>query len=258
MKLLIKILFSLSVLVNLNVVFADSLFNKIKTKGTVIIATEGTYAPFSYYDKNGKLTGYDVEIARAVGKQLGIHIVFKQTQWDAMLAGLNSQRFDVVANQVGLTTAERRAKYDSSSAYSYSGAVAVMRKDSPSIDYWQAIKGLKSAQSLSSNYSELAKKHGATLVAVDGLAQALQLVKQRRVDLTINDNLAILDFLKKQPHAGIKIVLHSKQKTAAGFIFNKGYQQSIALFNKALEELRQDGTLQRIGEQFFGEDISVK
>lgn len=237
---------------------SDDLFQRVMDKGTITVGTEGTYAPFTYHDESGKLTGYDVEITRAVAAKLGIKIDFKETQWDAMLSGLNSRRFDLVANQVGLTSPERRAKYDSTTAYSYSGAVVAARDDNQAITSWESLSGLKSAQSLTSNYGEIAMKYGAQVVGVDGMAQALQLVKQNRVDVTINDNLAILDFLQKVPNSGVKIVLQSDEKVPAGFVFNKGNEKTIEKFNEALAQLRKDGTLKRLGEQFFGADISVK
>lgn len=80
---------------------ADSLLERINAHGTVTIGTEGTYAPFTYHDESGKLTGYDVEVARAVADKLGFKVDFKETAWDAMLAGLKAERFDLVANQVG-------------------------------------------------------------------------------------------------------------------------------------------------------------
>ena len=148
-----------------------SLIERINNKGTITVGTEGTYAPFSYHDKDGKLTGYDVEVTRAVADKLGIKVEFKETQWDSMMAGLKAGRFDVVANQVGLTSPERQATFDKSEPYSWSGAVLVVRKDDNKIKSPADIKGVKTAQSLTSNFGEKAKEAGAELVPVDGLAQ---------------------------------------------------------------------------------------
>ncbi|STO63562.1 amino acid ABC transporter substrate-binding protein [Haemophilus parahaemolyticus] len=82
----------------------DSLLDRINQKGTITVGTEGTYAPFTYHDESGKLTGYDVEVTRAVADKLGVKVEFKETNWDSMLAGLKAGRFDLVANQVALTT----------------------------------------------------------------------------------------------------------------------------------------------------------
>ena len=240
-------------------VVSGSLIERINNKGTVTVGTEGTYAPFTYHDKDGKLTGYDVEVTRAVADKLGIKVEFKETQWDSMMAGLKAGRFDVVANQVGLTSPERQATFDKSEPYSWSGAVLVARKDS-NIKSIDDIKGVKTAQSLTSNYGEKAKAAGADLVAVDGLAQSLILIEQKRADATLNDELAVLDYLKKNPNAGVKIVWSAPadEKVGSGLIVNKGNDEVVAKFSTAINELKADGTLKKLGEQFFGKDISVK
>ena len=238
---------------------SGSLIERINNKGTITVGTEGTYAPFTYHDKDGKLTGYDVEVTRAVADKLGIKVEFKETQWDSMMAGLKAGRFDVVANQVGLTSPERQATFDKSEPYSWSGAVLVARKDS-NIKSIDDIKGVKTAQSLTSNYGEKAKAAGAELVPVDGLAQSLTLIEQKRADATLNDELAVLDYLKKNPNAGVQIVWSAPadEKVGSGLIVNKGTDEALAQFSTAITELKADGTLKKLGEQFFGKDISVK
>ena len=238
---------------------SGSLIERINNKGTITVGTEGTYAPFTYHDKDGKLTGYDVEVTRAVADKLGVKVEFKETRWDSMMAGLKAGRFDVVANQVGLTSPERQATFDKSEPYSWSGAVLVVRKDS-NIKSIDDIKGVKTAQSLTSNYGEKAKAAGAELVPVDGLAQSLTLIEQKRADATLNDELAVLDYLKNKPDAGVKIVWSAPadEKVGSGLIVNKGNDEALAKFNTAITELKADGTLKKLGEQFFGKDISVK
>lgn len=238
---------------------SGSLIERINNKGTVTVGTEGTYAPFTYHDKDGKLTGYDVEVTRAVADKLGIKVEFKETQWDSMMAGLKAGRFDVVANQVGLTSPERQATFDKSEPYSWSGAVLVARNDS-NIKSIDDIKGVKTAQSLTSNYGERAKAAGAELVPVDGLAQSLTLIEQKRADATLNDELAVLDYLKKNPNAGVKIVWYAPadEKVGSGLVVNKGNDEAVAKFSTAINELKADGTLKKLGEQFFGKDISVQ
>ena len=238
---------------------SGSLIERINNKGTITVGTEGTYAPFTYHDKDGKLTGYDVEVTRAVADKLGIKVEFKETQWDSTMAGLKAGRFDVVANQVGLTSPERQATFDKSEPYSWSGAVLVARKDS-NIKSIDDIKGVKTAQSLTSNYGEKAKAAGAELVPVDGLAQSLTLIEQKRADATLNDELAVLDYLKKNPNAGVQIVWSAPadEKVGSGLIVNKGNDEALAKFSTAITELKADGTLKKLGEQFFGKDISVK
>lgn len=236
----------------------SDLLQRINNGGTINVGTEGTYPPFTYHDVSGKLTGYDVEVTRAVADKLGVTVEFKETQWDAMLAGLDAKRFDMVANQVSLTTPERQAKYDKASAYSWSGAVALAPIDDNRYSSWEGLKGLRTAQSLSSNYGELAERYGAEIVPVDGMAQAVQLVKQDRADFTMNDNLAVLDYLKNFPDSGleIKLVAPASEKRGSGLILLKGDDAMVAKLNEAMAALEADGTLTKISQEFFGADIS--
>nr|WP_313975544.1 transporter substrate-binding domain-containing protein [uncultured Psychrobacter sp.] len=236
----------------------SDLLQRINNGGTINVGTEGTYPPFTYHDESGKLTGYDVEVTRAVADKLGVDVEFKETQWDAMLAGLDSKRFDMVANQVSLTTPERLAKYDKASEYSWSGAVVLAPTDDNRYSSWEALKGLRSAQSLSSNYGELAERYEAEIVPVDGMAQAIQLVKQGRADFTMNDNLAVLDYLKKFPDANleIKLVAPASEQTGSGLVLLKGNDAVVEKLNAAMAELKADGTLTKLSEEFFGADIS--
>ncbi|XXQ69311.1 amino acid ABC transporter substrate-binding protein [Neisseriaceae bacterium B1] len=239
---------------------SGSLIERINNKGTITVGTEGTYAPFTFHDKDGKLTGYDVEVTRAMAAKLGVKVEFKETQWDAMLAGLKANRFDIVANQVALTTPERQATFDKSEPYSWSGPMMVARQDETRISKLADVKGIKAAQTLSSNYGEMATKAGAEIVPVDGMAQALTLVQQKRADVTFNDALSLLDYLKKNPNSSLKTVwtAPAEEKLGAGFIFNKGNDEANAKISAAVKELQQEGTLKKLSEEFFGTDVSVK
>ena len=72
----------------------DSLTH-IKAKGEIIIATEGNRSPWAYHDDKGKLTGFDVEIAQKVAKKLGVKARFVESEWDGILAGVDSGMFDI-------------------------------------------------------------------------------------------------------------------------------------------------------------------
>lgn len=236
----------------------ENLLDRINQKGTITVGTEGTYAPFTYHDENGKLTGYDVEVTRAVADKLGVKIEFKETNWDSMLAGLKAGRFDLVANQVALTTPERQAIFDKSEAYNWSGAVLAAPKGESRIHKIEDVKGLRAAQSLTSNYGELARKYDAVIVPVDGLAQSVKVIETKRADFTFNDSLAVLDYLKKNPKADLKIFWESDDKVGAGFVTPKGNEEALSKISNAIVELRNEGTLKKLGEQFFGQDVSVK
>lgn len=174
-----------------------------------------------------------------------------------MLTGLKSGRFDMVANQVSLTTKKRQAAFDKSLPYSYSGTIMLVRKDENRIKGIEDIKGLKAANTLSSTYGEIASKYDAQIVSVDSMAQALLLVAQKRADLTLNSSLAILNYLNTHKNSPFKIAWESKEKDGgASFVINKHQEKALELINQAMQRLINKGVLKRLGEQFFGKDVS--
>ncbi len=232
----------------------SDLLAKVQENGELLVGTEGTYPPFTYHDESGKLTGFDVEIAEEIASRLGVKAKFMETQWDAMFAGLDSKRFDMIANQVGINE-ERMEKYDFSEPYISSVAVLVTQKGNTDVKTFEDIDGLKSAQSLTSNYAEIAKSNGAELVGVDGFNQAIELLNSKRVDVTINDNLSVLDFLKQKPDANIQIVDEAGDAAQSGLMFNKGNETLVEAVNEALNEMIEDGTYDKISDKWFGENV---
>ena len=106
---------------------------------------------------------------KAVADRLGVDVKFEETQWDAIFAGLEAGRFDVIANQVSIND-EREAQYDFSSPYTVSPGVVVVKDGDDSITSLEDLDGKTTAQSLTSSWYQLAKDHGANVEAVeDGL-----------------------------------------------------------------------------------------
>jgi cystine transport system substrate-binding protein len=220
------------------------------------VATEGTYAPFSFHDaESNELTGYDVEVAEAVAEELGMEVEFSETQFDAIFAGLEADRYDVIANQITINP-EREAKYLFSQPYTVSTGVVVTTADDDSIDALEDVKGKTSAQSTTSSFGELAREAGAQVEAVEGFAQAVTLLKQGRVDVTINDSLAVLEYQKTTGDEDIKIAAEIDEPSEQALVFRQEDAELQAEVDGALEALRADGTLAEISEKYFGEDVS--
>lgn len=233
----------------------NDLLSEIKAAGVLKIGTEGTYSPFTFHDpKTNELTGYDVEVAQAVAAKLGVKAEFSETPFNAIFAGLEARRFDVVANQVSITP-ERLATYAFSTPYAVSTGVVVTRTDDNSVRSLAEVKGKSSAQSVTSNFAQTATAAGAKIESVQGFTQAITLLKQGRVDVTINDNLAVLDYLKTTGDTGVKIVAQTGDRTEQALAFRQGSGLETAV-NAALASLQADGTLASISQKWFGQDIS--
>jgi cystine transport system substrate-binding protein len=227
----------------------------IQSAGALKIGTEGTYAPFTFHDASGKLVGFDVEIGEAIAKKLGVKAEFLEGKWDGLIAGLDANRYDAVINQVGITDA-RKQKYDFSEPYIASKAVLIVRGDDDSVKGFDDLKGKKSAQSLTSNFGKIAEGAGAELIGTDGFDQSIQLVLTGRADATINDSLSFLDFKKHKPDANVKIAAEQADADYSGVIIRKGEPELLEAINKALVEIKADGTYQAIADKYFGQDVS--
>ena len=237
---------------------ADTSLADVQAAGKLVIGTEGTYKPFTFHeDGTGDITGYDVEIIQAVAEKLGVEAEFAETQWDAIFAGLDAGRFDLIANQVSITD-ERLAKYDFSEPYTVSPGVVIVAAGNTDIASLADLEGKTTAQSLSSNWYTLAEDSGAKVEAVEGWAQAIALLEQGRIDATLNDKLTFLDYVTSKPDAAakLKVAAETDDPSTNAFVVAKGSTTLVDAINEALEELRADGTLAEISEKYFGEDVS--
>ncbi|MDR1567342.1 MAG: amino acid ABC transporter substrate-binding protein [Streptococcaceae bacterium] len=234
---------------------SDNSYEEIKKQGVIKIGTEGTYSPYSYHNEKDKLVGYDVDVARAVAKKLGIKAEFVESPWDSMLSAFDAGKSDVVFNQVGITK-ERKVKYDYTKPYTVSHSVLIVKKENQDIKDFEDLKGKTSAQTLTSNYGTLAEKYGATLVGTDGFSKSIELVIEGRADATLNDDVTFLDYKKQKPDAPIKIVAESSEETKTAAIVKKGDKDLVKAIDQALIDLKSEGKLKEISKKYFGKDIS--
>ncbi|MDR0219249.1 MAG: amino acid ABC transporter substrate-binding protein [Enterobacteriaceae bacterium] len=256
MKVLLKLLLVAATALAISAPsYAGKDLDAIKASGVFKIGTEGTYPPFSYHDTANKLTGFDVDIAREIAHRLHVKAEFMEVKWDGLIAGLDAKRFDAVVNQVGVTPA-REAKFSFSVPYSISKVVLITRDNNNTIKSFADLKGKRSAQSLTSNYAQLATSYGANLVSTDGFNQSIDLVVTGRADATLNDRLSFLDFKKQRPNAPVKIVAQQNDASKSAILLRKGDPELVEAINKALQDMKEDGTYARISNKYFGTDIS--
>ena len=256
MKKMLALVFSLVMAMTILVASVSSaetadLLSQIKERGYIIIATEGDWAPWTYHDESNQLVGLDVEIGAAIAAHLGVGARFEETNWDSILQGVDSGRFDLACNGVGYTET-RAEKYSFSTPYVYTHKVLVVRKDNEEIKSFEDLKGKKTANTASSTYAAIAEEYGATVTGVDALADTLQLVLQRRVDATINSQVTINDYMIAHPEAEIKVVDEGPGEPVAIPVRKADDTATlIAAINEALDAMRADGTLAAISIKYF-------
>ena len=232
------------------------LLARIRERGTIIIATEGNWSPWTYHDENDQLVGLDIEIGALIAHGLGVEPEYQETDWDAILAGVDSGRFDIACNGVGYTE-ERAQKYSFSTPYVYTHKVLVVRSDNEDIHTVEDLNGRTTANSASSTYAAVAEANGATVSYVNTLGETIALVEQGRVDATINAQVSIEDYLREHPDAGIKVVQVMEGDPVAYPVRKDADTDTlIAAIDEILEQARQDGTLAGISLKYFGLDLT--
>ena len=235
----------------------QDLLAQIQEKGFVTIAMEGTWAPWTYHDENDNLVGYDVEVGQRIAQGLRVEADFIEGEWDGLLAGLDSGRYDMMINGVDITE-EREKAYDFSEPYAYNRMAVIVRGDYDEIQTMEDLAGKHTANTISSTYAETAEQYGAEVTGVDDLNQTFELLLSGRIDATLNSEVTFYDYMKAHPDANIKIAVLADNASEVGIPFRKG-EETASLreaVNEILDEMRESGELSELSVKYFGTDIS--
>lgn len=237
-------------------VHAADLLDEVRQRGTLRVAVEGTYPPFNYKDDAGKLTGFDVEIAEALAGKLGVKAAFSTTEWSAILAGLQAGKYDVIVNQVAATD-KRRETFDFSDPYVVSSAQLIVRaNETRPLATPADLKGKKIGVGQGSNYAELAKGiAGAEVKVYPGAPEYLQDLASGRLDVALNDSL-LIPYLAQKTKLPVKAGAPIGPTESNAIPFRKGNPKFKAAIDKALADLKADGSFQKISTKWFGRDVS--
>jgi cystine transport system substrate-binding protein len=236
---------------------AADLLQDIQQKGAIKVGLEGTYPPFNYQDESGKLTGFEVELAQALAKELGVTAEFQPTKWDGILAALESKRLDVVINQVTISD-ERRKKYDFSTPYTVSGIQALVRKGTEGdIKSAADLAGKKVGVGLGTNYEQWLKDNvpQADIRTYDDDPTKFQDLNVGRIDVIVVDRLAAFEMVEK---TGGRLAVAGEpfSRQEAGIALRKGNPELLAALDKALAKFKADGTLKALSEKWFKADVT--
>ena len=159
--------------------------------GVLTVGVEGIYPPITYHDESGELTGFDVEVAKAIGEKLGLKVH-------------DSGRIDTVINAVSVTD-ERKQKYDFTDPYVSLYRHVIVKGDNNSIKSLDDLKGTKVAENITTEYADQLEALGATIVPIDTMQQAFDLITSGRADFTLLEDVQFGPYMKEHPDADLKI-----------------------------------------------------
>lgn len=236
------------------------LLDTVKQRGYITVAMEGTWAPWTYHDESGDLVGFDVEVAKAVADKLGVDVQYEEGEWDGLLAGVESGRYDIMVNGVGYTE-ERAQAYNFSQPYAFNKTALIVRSDNTDITCLEDLNGKTTCNSANSTYQLIAEKYGATVLDVETLDGTLEMVLagSDRADATLNAEVSFLDYMNQHPDAALKIAAYADDVEQVCIIMPKTNTDSLKeAINTAIDELRADGTLAELSTKYFGGDITAE
>lgn len=233
-------------------------------KDELIIGLDDTFVPMGFKDESGELSGFDVELAKAVGEKLNKKIKFQAIDWSMKETELSGGNIDLIWNGYSIND-ERKGKVDFSKPYLNNTQIIVTLSGSD-INSKADLKGKKvGAQNQSTAVDAVeAEKNvmdtfdGGKLVTFEDNNQALMDLEAGRLDAIVVDEILARYYIKQRGEEKYKILTENFGDEQYGVGMRKGDTKFVEAFNKALDEVIADGTAGEISKKWFDEDIVIK
>lgn len=223
----------------------------------VKVGMSGRYFPFTFV-KQDKLQGFEVDMWDEIGKRNDYKIEYVTSNFSGLFGLLETGRIDTISNQITMTD-ERKAKYLFADPYVIDGAQITVRKGNDSIKGVDDLAGKTVAVNLGSNFEQLLRQYDKdgkiNIKTYDtGIEHDVAL---GRADAFVMDRLSALELIKK---TGLPLELAGEPfetiQNAWPFVDNEKGRKLQEEVNKALAEMRADGTVEKISVKWFGADIT--
>ena len=241
----------------------DSASSEAATPGKkeIVVATNASPKPFNYED-NGELTGYEIEVVRAIFKDSDKYDVkFEKTEWSGVFAGLDADRYQMAVNNISYTK-ERAEKYLYAAPTAKNPNVLVVKKDDNSIKSLDDIGG-KSTEvvqgtTTAKQLEDYNKQHTDNPTVLNYTKADFQQIMSRlsdgQFDYKIFDKIGVETVIKNQGLDNLKVIeLPSDQQPYVYPLLAKGQDELKTFVDKRIQELYKDGTLEKLSKQFFGD-----
>jgi polar amino acid transport system substrate-binding protein len=242
-------LFVLSILVIASFVLTACGGGKAATKVTV--ATDATFPPFEMVDSSTKeLTGFDIDLMKAVADKAGFEIEFANTPFDSVTAGVSNCQYDIAIAAITITD-ERKQQMLFSDPYINAGQIVVVRKDNTDIKGYADLKGKTVAAQLGTTGEIEAKKiENVTYKPYDTYDLAFLDLQNGQVDAVIADYPTALGFIGKNPD---KLMVTGEVFTdeSYGIAVCKSKSDLVEKINAALKTLKDDGKIKELEDKYL-------
>ncbi|GAB6931747.1 basic amino acid ABC transporter substrate-binding protein [Calditerricola satsumensis] len=226
-------------------------------KKTLVVGMDASFAPFEYVDANNQLTGFDVDLMKAIAKEAGFAVQFKNTSWEVLFLTLQNGETDVLISGITITD-ERKKTMDFSEPYFEAAQLIAVREDA-NVTQFADLKdknltvGVQTGSTADTIVSELLGKTSPNIKRYETVPNAMQALQIGDVDVVVADNAVVQNYLKNNPDAKLKTVEDEAfPKEYYGIAVKKGNKELLDKINKALKTLKENGTYDRLYEKYFG------
>lgn len=213
------------------------------------VATDATYQPFSLVDKNGNLTGFDVELFREIGRRMGQEIEFVNQPFDGIIPGLQTKKFDAAIAAMAITP-ERSQQVDFSDPYFESKLAVMVREGKPTINSLEDLRTRSVGVQLATTGEMAARGLGVTNVrSYQSIDLAVIDLRNGAVDAVIDDeSTARAVFAKKGGVAIFGTLPHGDRYAIA---VRKGNAKTLARINDALKMIKASGFIDELRRRWI-------
>ena len=227
--------------------------------GTLIVGFDQDFPPMGFVGDNGEYTGFDLDLAKEVASRLGLEYKAQPVAWDSKDMELESGNIDCIWN--GFTITGREDDYTWTTPYMANKQVFVVANDSDIKSQADLagkvveVQADSSAEAALKENQDLANTFGQLLTTPDYNTAFMDL-EQGAVDAVAMD-VIVAGYQIKQRNADFKILDDSLSEEEYGVGFKKGNTELRDKVQGALEEMAADGTLAKIADEWFGEDVTT-
>jgi polar amino acid transport system substrate-binding protein len=222
---------------------------------TVVIAQDATWPPMEFVDENKQIIGFDTDYMKAVAKEAGFDVVFKNVAWDGIFAGLDAGQYDAVCSSVSITD-ERKQTMDFSMPYFKVRQALVVPKASTATTL-EAMKGKTvGGQIGTTGYFAIKKIDGIAAKSYDEIGLAMEDLFNGRIDGVVCDDPVAAQYALQKAEYAAKLKIAAVLDTGDefyGVAVKKGNKEVLDLINKGIQAVQAKGLDKELRTKWIGQ-----
>jgi len=230
----------------------------VQKAGKLTVGLDDSYPPMEFRDSKNDLVGFDIDLGNEIGKKLGVKTEYTATDFNGILLALTSSKFNIILSGMSITD-KRKESIDFSDTYVMGGQVVAIKQGDTSIKSLEDLKGKVVACQLGStgDSAATAMKGLKEVKKYDKITEAFQELSAKRVDAVIMDAQVGGYYVAKKP-GEYEVLKDVISEEPMGIGFKKEDKELRVAIQKALDELKTDGTLSKLSQKWFGFDAYTK